>query len=50
VVLSMLYRPCPWEGLNFPDLMLASDIGCDFSWLSTWCGGLKLFGPPLAYK
>jgi hypothetical protein len=27
--LSMLYRPCFWEGLNFLDFTRASDIGHD---------------------
>jgi hypothetical protein len=29
-----LYQPCLWEGLNFLDLMWASDIGYDLPWLT----------------
>jgi hypothetical protein len=44
VVLVLLY-----ESLDFPDLMSASNIGCDLPWFATRRRSFRLLSPSLAY-
>ena len=38
---------CLWEGLDFPDLMRASNIGYGLPWFTMWRGGFWLLSLPL---